>query len=121
MKRKSVNVFSLAFLDVMFCGFGAVILFFMIINANTYERREKINYQVTGQVTMLDVEVKEAENLLVELKNSTQTVNDNLVKTQGLAHEVVENIKQNKSRLASLDKETLAKLKNIESLKADLK
>jgi len=121
MKRKSVNVFSLAFLDVMLCGFGAVILFFMIINANTYERREKINYQVTGQVTMLDVEVKEAEKLLVELKNSIQTVNDELIKTQGLAHEVVENIKQNKSQLARLDKDTLAKLKSIESLKADLK
>ncbi len=121
MKRKSVNVFSLAFLDVMFCGFGAVILFFMIINANTYERREKINYQVTGQVTMLDVEVKEAEKLLVELKNSIQTVNDELIKTQGLAHEVVENIKQNKSQLARLDRDTLAKLKSIESLKADLK
>ena len=121
MKRKAVNVFSLAFLDVMFCGFGAVILFFMIINANTYERREEINYQVTGQVTMLDVEVKEAKKFLVKLKNSVQIVNDELVKTQGLAHEVVENIKQNKSQLARLDKDTLAKLKSIESLKADLK
>jgi len=121
MKRKSANVFSLAFLDVMFCGFGAVILFFMIINANTYERREKINYQVTGQVTMLDVEVKESEKLLVELKNSIQTVTDELVMTQGLAHEVVKNIKQNNSQLARLDKDTLAKLKSIESLKADLK
>ena len=43
MKRRPANAFSLAFLDVMFCGFGAVILFFMIINANTFERREKIN------------------------------------------------------------------------------
>ena len=69
MKRRSVNAFSLAFLDVMFCGFGAVILFFMIINANTFERREKINYTVSGEVTKIDVEVKDAEKFLVELKN----------------------------------------------------
>ena len=76
MKRRSNNAFGLAFLDVMFCGFGAVILFFMIINANTYERREKINYKASGEVIKLDVEVIEAEKFLVELKNSLQEVNE---------------------------------------------
>ncbi len=121
MKRRSANAFSLAFLDVMFCGFGAVILFFMIINANTYERREKINYTVSGEVKKLDVEVKDAEKFLVELKNSLQEVNDELVETQGRTHEVIEKIKQEKVQLARLDKDTLAKLKSIEALKADLK
>ena len=121
MKRRSANAFSLAFLDVMFCGFGAVILFFMIINANTYERREKINYTVSGEVTKIDVEVKDAEKYLVELKNSIKEIDDELVKTQGRTHEVIEKIKQNKVQLARLDKNTLAKLKSIEALKADLK
>ena len=56
MRRRAINAFSLAFLDVMFCGFGAVILFFMIINANTFDRRERINITATGEVTKLDVE-----------------------------------------------------------------
>jgi hypothetical protein len=121
MKRRSVNAFSLAFLDVMFCGFGAVILFFMIINANTFERREKINYTVSGEVTKIDVEVKDAEKFLVELKNSVKAIDDELVKTQGRTHEVIETIKQNKVQLARLDQNTLAKLKSIEASKADLK
>lgn len=121
MKRRPANAFSLAFLDVMFCGFGAVILFFMIINANTYERREKINSTVSGEVTKIDVEVKDAEKYLVELKNSVKEIDDELVKTQGRTHEVIETIKQNKIQLARLDKDTLAKLKSIEALKADLK
>ncbi len=33
MARREVNVFNLSFLDVMSCGLGAVILFFMVINA----------------------------------------------------------------------------------------
>ena len=121
MKRRSVNAFSLAFLDVMFCGFGAVILFFMIINANTFERREKINIVVTGDAKKLEVEVKDAEKFLVKLKNTLQEVTDELVKTQGKSHEIIENIKKNKIQLARLDKETLAKLESIEALKADLK
>jgi hypothetical protein len=38
MARRSLNIFSLSFLDAMTCGFGAVILFFMIINANMDQR-----------------------------------------------------------------------------------
>lgn len=121
MKRRSANAFSLAFLDVMFCGFGAVILFFMIINANTFERREKINLNATGEVSKLDIEITDAEKYLVELKNSVQEVDKELVEAQGLSHEVIENIKDNKIQLAKLDKQTLAKLQSVEALKADLK
>ncbi len=121
MKRRSFNAFSLAFLDVMFCGFGAVILFFMIINANTYERREKVNYNVTGEVRKLDVEIVDAKKYLVELKNSLQEVDNKLIETKGRTHEVIENIKKEKIQLARLDKKTLAKLKSIEALKEDLK
>ncbi|MEM7400621.1 MAG: VWA domain-containing protein [Pseudomonadota bacterium] len=120
MKRRSVNAFSLAFLDVMFCGFGAVILFFMIINANTFDRRERININASGEVARLDVEIKDAENFLVELKNTIEKVDQALVKTQGLSHEVIQEIKKNKVQLAKLDKETLAKLQSVEALKADL-
>ncbi len=121
MKNRSTNAFSLAFLDVMFCGFGAVILFFMIINANTFERREKINYDITGEVRKLDIEILDAKKYLVELNNSMQEVNDELTETKGQTHEVIEKIKKEKIQLARLDKDTLAKLKSIESLKADLK
>jgi len=121
MKRRSVNAFSLAFLDVMFCGFGAVILFFMIINANTYERREKINYEITADARKVDVEVKDADKFLVELKNSLLDIENKLVKAQGQTHEVVEKIRREKVQLARLDKDTLAKLESIEALKADLK
>ena len=31
-KRRETNIFSLSFLDVMSCGFGAVVLIFLIIN-----------------------------------------------------------------------------------------
>ena len=121
MKRRSVNAFSLAFLDVMFCGFGAVILFFMIINANTSERRDKINYDITGEVKKIDKEIIDAEKFLAELKNSLRLKNEELVEAQGKSHEIIETIKNNKIQLARLDQNTLAKLKNIEKLKADLK
>ncbi len=119
MKRRSVNAFSLAFLDVMFCGFGAVILFFMIINANTYVRRDRINHEVKGEVTKIDVEVLDAQKYLVELKNSLQETNEELVVTQGLSSEVIKNINQSKTQLAQYRRDTLATKENINELKTD--
>lgn len=121
MKRRTVNAFSLAFLDVMFCGFGAVILFFMIINANTYERREKINYDVQGEVRKLNVEVTDAKKFLVQLKNTIQELDDEHIQTQGRSNKIIENIQINNIQLAQQRRETLAKLQNINQLKADLK
>ena len=121
MKHRQINVFSLAFLDVMFCGFGAVILFFMIINANTYERREKINYVAKGEVRKIDLEVLEGKKYLVELKNTIQNLDNQLVQTQGRSKEIIVNIDQSKQQLAQQRRETLAKLQNINQLKTDLK
>ena len=45
----------------MFCGFGAVILFFMIINAGTHERKEKINYVAQREVEKLGTEILEGK------------------------------------------------------------
>ena len=53
MRHRPVNVFSLSFLDVMSCGFGAIILFFMIINADTVKRKENINQELQGEVERL--------------------------------------------------------------------
>lgn len=121
MKRRSVNAFSLAFLDVMFCGFGAVILFFMIINANTFERREKINHVVQGEVEKIDIEVLEGKKFLVELKNTIQELNDELIQTQGRSKQIIENIDIDRVQLARQRNQTLATKEHIDALKTDLK
>ena len=72
MKRRTINVFSLSFLDVMFCGFGAVILFFMIINADSQARRGMLNASTQDEVQALQVQVTEAERSLAELQDSLQ-------------------------------------------------
>jgi len=39
MKRRPVSAFSMAFLDIMFCGFGAVVLLVLILNHDTVKAR----------------------------------------------------------------------------------
>lgn len=120
MKRRTTNAFGLAFLDVMFCGFGAVILFFMIINANTHQRRDRLNHEVQGEATKLDIEVLNAQKYLVELKNTLQETEQELVNTQGQSNEIINNIKESRIQLAEYRRETLASEKSINELKADI-
>ena len=68
MARKQMNVFSLSFLDAMTCGFGAVILFFMIINANIDLRREVTLDDLASEVDRMELKVLTGRRNLVELK-----------------------------------------------------
>ena len=43
MARKRFTTFNLSFLDIMSCGFGAVVLFYMIISAQVSVRADKEN------------------------------------------------------------------------------
>ena len=68
MARKQMNVFSLSFLDAMTCGFGAVILFFMIINANVDLRREETLDDLASEVDRMELKVLTGRRNLVEMK-----------------------------------------------------
>ena len=48
MARRQMNVFSLSFLDAMTCGFGAVVLFFMVINASAGLRAGRLTGELQG-------------------------------------------------------------------------
>ncbi len=121
MKRRPVNVIGLSFLDVMFCGFGSVILLVMIVNADTITRRNEVHEDRRGEVVRLERQVLEGEKYLVELKNALQENEKRRVITQGLSERAIALIEQSEEELSDLDKETLAKIAHINALKADLK
>ena len=121
MRPRTINVFSLSFLDVMSCGFGAIILFFMIINADTVKRKEQVSQDLQGEVEKLEVEITEGRKYLVELKNSLEQTQEIVDQTQGLSRRVIEQIKQKKIELAEMQNDALARTEHINKLKAELK
>lgn len=121
MKRRTVNVFGLSFLDVMFCGFGSVILLVMIVNSTDIMRREAIHEDLRGEVARLEREVLEGERYLVELRNTMEQVEQEQVTVSGRAREVKREIVVTREALSTLDQETLARKEHINRLKADIK
>ena len=71
-RRRRTEVFSMSFLDCMSCGFGAVILFFMIINATVKEQSDIENQEELSEVRRIEREVLEGRKNLVQLRNTPE-------------------------------------------------
>ena len=57
MARRKIEVFSLSFLDVIACGFGAVVLFYTILSAQAGVQRQHRNDELQSEVNRLEEEV----------------------------------------------------------------
>jgi hypothetical protein len=121
MARRRINVFSLSFLDAMTCGFGAVVLFYMIINASIGLRAGSMTSDLQAESDRLEIEVLEEHVDLVELRNSNLEKEERIVRAGGLARRLLEQIEQIRVELATDTESTLARRESINKLQTDLK
>jgi len=119
-KRRPFEVFSMSFLDCMSCGFGAVILFFMIINAQVKETTENDPTQLMAETKKLEVEILEGRKNLVLAKNTIQELDTERETAEGKIAQIIALIEQLRAELAQYDSETLAKVERVEQLQSDI-
>jgi hypothetical protein len=120
MRRRRTEVFSMSFLDCICCGFGAVILFYIIVAGQTGELRVRRNDDLAAEVNRLDEEVLTATKNLVVLRNTLEQTNEERVRATGRADVVLRELKQSKLELSHYDADSLARLEHINQLKADV-
>jgi hypothetical protein len=121
MKRRSVNVFSLSFLDIITCGLGAIILLFVLVNAKSAARQETITTDFRAEMDRMAQEVLEGKKDLVQARNAIEETEADLVRTEGLSRRIIEILKQKKVEVADREDDTLATRAHVNKLKADLK
>ena len=68
-RKRGFNVFSLSFLDIMSCGFGAAVLLFLIIkhNVDTNTPQPPVKTDMSAEVDLLEEEVREGQKNLVRI------------------------------------------------------
>ena len=108
MRRSRRNVgFSLAFLDVMSCGFGAVVLVFLIMNHESQQSQEVINKDLLAEMRMLDYQVLQGEKDLFELSENQQTLRTKLANSANTLTTLETQLQQQSKTLSELQKRTL--------------
>jgi len=120
-KRRSTEVFSMSFLDCMSCGFGAVVLFFMIINANSKIPQDDQSKALQAETNRLEIEVLEGRKNLALARTSIQKIKTEEARAEDQISMIKALIAELQAELAKYDKDTLAKIESIEKLQSDIK
>ena len=119
-RRRQFEVFSMSFLDCMSCGFGAVILFFMIINAQVRETTENDPTSLMAETKKIEIEILEGRKDLVLAKNTIEQLDTEKVTAEGQIAQIIALIEQLQAELSQYDSETLAKIERVEQLQSDI-
>ena len=120
-RDRRFNVFSLAFLDVMSCGFGAVILIFLIINHATEKEAKIVNKDLLSEIRLLDYQVHNGERDLFELKERLEAVLNRISDSDQKLTSTDSRVDETREKFADLDAESLAQQESLNKLKSDVK
>lgn len=120
-KRETITPFSLSFLDIMSCGFGAVVLLFLIIkhNVDSNQMAPQPRPQLQSEVSLLEEEILEGEKNLVRIRNTIDEVDQELVTAEGLALRITRDIERIEAMIEELQDELSPG--ELEALKARIR
>jgi hypothetical protein len=72
--RRGATPFSLSFLDIMSCGFGAVVLVFLITKHGIEESRAAVTEPLSNALAQLEIDLRTAENAEATLQRQLATL-----------------------------------------------
>ncbi|MCU7960130.1 MAG: VWA domain-containing protein [gamma proteobacterium symbiont of Bathyaustriella thionipta] len=121
MKRRPFATFSLSFIDAILCGFGAVILLFLIINAQSRSHRIEQTLALRAEADTLQSRITLGRRNLVQIRNSLDEQTAKIKRFEGLSRQVIEIQHQKQQQLARLQKDNLSTKAHINRLRADVK
>ena len=121
MRRRPVSPFSLSFLDIMFCGFGAVVLLVLILNHDTVRSRETTFADLRAEAVALEAEAIAGRRRVADERAATQAAEAERVADDTEAEAIAAEIVSLERELAELTRLALAKKASVEQLTSDLK
>ncbi|MEP7245407.1 MAG: VWA domain-containing protein [Gammaproteobacteria bacterium] len=119
--RRTVEVFSLSFLDCICCGFGAVILFYTIISAQSGMQRAQNTDGLTAEASRLEEEVLVGKRDLIILRNAVEKAETDRASAASRTEKLIVDLKVNQHEMSAYDATSLARRERIEKLKSDIR
>lgn len=119
-RRRDINIFSMSFLDAISCGFGAVVLLFMIINANIDLRSDAQLQDLSSEAQKAELKVLAGRKNLVQIKADLARMVEEWATLQGVRDQLLTEIRDTTTRAAALEQDEETRRASIEQLKSDL-
>tara|TARA_R110000823_G_scaffold198080_1_gene329106 strand:- start:13085 stop:14176 length:1092 start_codon:yes stop_codon:yes gene_type:complete len=119
-KKRQFNTFNLSFLDIMSCGFGAVVLVYLIMNHAIDQQTVERNTDLLAEASLLEEDIRDGEAGLVRLRNTLAAVDLAIVDAKGRASRIVADRDALQAELQALQRDAKASEEDIAALKAEL-
>ena len=121
MKRRPLTTVSLSFIDAILCGFGAIVLLFLILSHNSIAQRRE-------RTEVLQQEVEALERDVLSGREQAARLNAGLEQASGQRQRLLDQSKALSGKiagrrydLARLETDRIAREAHVNRLKADLK
>ncbi len=111
----------MSFLDIMFCGFGAVVLLVLILDSNTVQARKETHADLRSEVLRLEKLLSAEQKVLSATSADLASTRAEITLKEEKTRDVTASLEDNRSALSRLEEETLARVAEIEELKDTLK
>jgi hypothetical protein len=120
-RRRSTTTVSLSFLDAICCGFGAILLLFLILSHGSVAQRRESTAALQREVTALEQEVRSARARAAALEARIGEAGTRRERVLAQARTATEEIAGRRYDLAQLEADSVARDAHVNRLKADLK
>jgi hypothetical protein len=119
-RKRSFSTFNLSFLDIMSCGFGAVVLVFLIIDHSIEVESRELNVDLLSEVSLLEEDIRVGRRTWWPCATPSNETDLEIVETQGRATRVSEEVEEYEALVAALVPDGLSEDEAIEQLKAEV-
>lgn len=119
-RRRTVEVFTLSFLDCICCGFGAVILFYTIISAQAGMQGTRSIDELKAEVNRLEEQVQAGSRNQVVLHNQIEKTVSEIANGATQVRSLASNLEVQREQVSTRSATTVARRESIEELKADI-
>lgn len=120
-RRRPLTTLSLSFLDAICCGFGAVLLLFLILSHNSVAQRREATDALRGEVEALERQVLSGREQSAALGADLKQAGGRRQRLLAQARTTTESIAGLRYDLAQLETDRIAREAHVNRLKADLK
>src|SRR6266478_3986485 len=120
-RRRTVEVFTLSFLDCICCGFGAVILFYTIVSARAGVEGLHSTDALSAEDNLVEEQVLTGSRNLVVLRNQLEKVESETASDAARTKSIAATLDNRREQLSRYDSSSLARREHIEKLEADIR
>src|SRR5262245_41112866 len=120
MPRREINIFTMSFLDAICCGFGAVVLLFMVINANVDMSAKNERDNLSAEARRMEIKVRTGRKNRVTMKEELAKILEEWATIRGMRDDLRTEITDTQAKFDELTEDSAARKEAIEKLRQEL-